>query len=198
MRKGSEGVAMSRLVMWNVVTLDGFFDGATSWDLHWHDTAWCDELERFSIDQLRGADRVLYGRVTYEGMAAYWSTATGEVAELMSAVPKVVFSRTLQHAEWANTTVTDRDPAGAVADLKLEGAGSTLVFGSGQLCEALTRAGLFDEYRLVLAPVVLGTGRTLFDRGLGEFGLKLVEARTVSSGAVILRYEPGPVLAGGA
>ena len=191
---------MSRLVMWNVVTLDGFFDGATKWDLHWHDSAWCDELERFSVEQLRGADRLLFGRVTYEGMAAYWPTAEGEgeVTTLMNAIPKVVFSHTLQHPEWANTTVTDRDAAETVAGLKLDGAGSTLVFGSGQLSEALTRAGLFDEYRLVLAPVVLGKGRALFDRGLDEFGLKLVEARPLSSGAVILRYQPSSVLKAGA
>jgi dihydrofolate reductase len=193
---------MSRLVMWNLVTLDGFFDGAESWDLHWHDSAWCDELERFSIDQLRDADRLLFGRVTYEGMAAYWPTAAAErqveVAKLMNAIPKVVFSHTLQDAEWANTTVADGDAAQTVAGLKLDGAGSTLVFGSGQLCEALTRAGLFDEYRLALAPVVLGIGRTLFDRGLEEFGLTLVEARPVSSGAVILRYLPSSVPGGGA
>jgi len=183
---------MSRLVMWNVVTLDGFFDGATNWDLHWHEAAWCDELQRFSIDQLREADRLLLGRVTYEGMAAYWPTAEGEgeVATLMNSIPKVVISQTLRNPEWANTTVSTRDPAETAASLKLDGAGSTLVFGSGQLCEALTRAGLFDEYRLVLAPVVLGTGRPLFDRGLGEFGLELVEAMPISSGAVMLRYQP--------
>ena len=131
-------------------------------------------------------------------MAEYWPKAEGEVADLMNAIPKVVFSRTLRQAEWANTTVTDKDPAAAAAALKLEGAGSTLVFGSGQLCEALTRAGLFDEYRLVLAPIVIGSGRALFDRGLDEFGLKLVEVRPVSSGAVILRYQPGAVPGGSA
>jgi dihydrofolate reductase len=191
---------MSKLVMWNVVTLDGFFDGATKWDLHWHESAWCDELQRFSVDQLRGADRLLFGRVTYEGMAAYWPTAEGEgeVTALMNAIPKVVFSQTLQNPEWANTTAAAGDVAETVAGLKLDGPGSTLVFGSGQLCEALTRAGLFDEYRLVLAPVVLGKGRALFDRGLDEFGLRLVEARPLSSGAVILRYQPSQTLSDGA
>jgi len=191
---------MSRLVMWNVVTLDGFFDGETNWDLHWHESAWCDELQRFSADQLRDADRLLFGRITYEGMAAYWPTAEGEgeVATMMNAIPKVVFSHTLHDPEWANATVCDRDAAETVAGFKLDGAGNTLVFGSGQLSEALTRAGLFDEYRLVLAPVVLGKGRTLFDRGLEEFGLELVEARPVSSGAVILRYQPSSAPTAGA
>jgi dihydrofolate reductase len=189
---------MGSLIMWNVVSLDGFFDGATTWDLHWHDSAWCDELEQFSIAQLHDAERILFGRVTYEGMAEYWSTAEGEVARLMNAIPKVVFSRTLRDATWTNTTLMDTDPAVAAAALKLEGSGNTLVFGSGQLCEALTRAGLFDEYRLVIAPIVLGSGRALFDRGLDEFGLELVEARPVSSGAVILRYQPGSAPAEGA
>src|SRR5437660_8294887 len=87
---------MRKVIMWNVVSLDGFFEGAKSWDLGWHDSIWGEELERLSIDQLKSADMLLFGRATYEGMASYWSSAKGEVADLMNQIRKVVFSRTLE------------------------------------------------------------------------------------------------------
>ena len=89
---------MRNLIMWNLVTLDGYFEGAKSWDLDWHNYAWGEELERFSIEQLKTIDALLFGRVTYEGMASYWTTAKGEVAEsadAMNRIPKIVFSKTL-------------------------------------------------------------------------------------------------------
>ncbi len=181
---------MSRLIMWNLITLDGFFEGAKSWDLDFHESVWGDELERISIEQLRSADRLLFGRVTYEGMAAYWQTARGEVADFMNRLPKVVFSRTLERVEWANTRLVRDDAAAEVARLKGQGEGSTFVFGSADLSASLMRERLFDEYRLALAPVVLGEGKPLFGRGTSPGKLKLLEARSLSSGAVILRYEP--------
>ncbi len=183
---------MSRLIMWNLVTLDGFFDGASSWDLGWHEYAWCDELERFSLEQLRSAERLLFGRVTYEGMAAYWPSEVGEISVMMNSVPKVVFSRTLERAQWNNTSLVDGDAAAEVSRLKLAGDKDMFVFGSGELSATLTRHGLFDEYRLVVVPVVLGSGKALFGRGLSEMKVSLVEARPVSSGAVILRYGTNP------
>jgi len=94
---------MRKVIMWNVVSLDGFFEGAKSWDLGWHDSIWGEELERLSIDQLKSADMLLFGRATYEGMANYWPSAKGEVADLMNQIRKVVFSRTLEKASWNNT-----------------------------------------------------------------------------------------------
>jgi dihydrofolate reductase len=182
---------MSQLIMWNLITLNGFFEGAKSWDLEWHQSVWGEELERLSIEQLRSADRLLFGRVTYEGMAAYWRTAQGEVAEFMNTLPKVVCSRTLERVEWTNTRLVKEDAPGEVAALKRQGDGNTFVFGSADLSVTLMRHGLFDEYRLVLTPVVLGSGKSLFGRGLSSLKLKLLEARPLSSGGVVLRYEPG-------
>jgi dihydrofolate reductase len=176
--------------MWNLVTLDGYFEGKKSWELDWHEVVWGDELERFSIEQLRSADLLLFGRVTYEGMAAYWRTATGEVADLMNALPKVVFSRTLQQADWANTTLVKDDAAGAVRKLKERGDRDMFVFGSADLSATLANEGLFDEYRLAVVPVVLGSGKSLFGRNLSRQRLTLLESRPLSSGAVILRYAP--------
>src|SRR5437870_3991 len=94
---------MRKLIMWNLVTLDGFFEGPNSWDLGWHEYVWGEELERLSIEQSRSIGALVFGRVTYEGMAAYWSTATGEIAEFMNGVPKIVVSTTLEAADWSNT-----------------------------------------------------------------------------------------------
>jgi dihydrofolate reductase len=181
---------MRKLVMWNLVTLDGYFEGTKSWELDWHEYVWGDELERLSLEQLRSADLLLFGRVTYQGMAAYWRTATGEVADLMNALPKVVFSRTLQQPDWANTTLVKDDAAGAVRELKEQGDRDMFVFGSADLSVTLANDGLFDEYRLAVVPVVLGTGNLLFGRNLRRQRLTLLESRPLSSGAVILRYAP--------
>ena len=109
---------MRNLIMWNMVTLDGFFEGPKSWDLDWHEYVWGEELERFSLEQSESADMLLFGRVTYEGMAAYWSSAEGEIAEFMNKVPKVVFSRTLERADWNNTRLVKAGAEEEVAKLK--------------------------------------------------------------------------------
>jgi len=176
--------------MWNLMTLDGFFDGAENWALDWHQYAWGEELERMSIEQLRVADMLLFGRVTYEGMAAYWKTAQGEVANYMNTLPKAVFSRTLPAVDWQNTTLLKGEVKKEVQALKRKGEKNILVFGSGDLSATLLEQGLFDEYRLCLVPVVLGNGKQLFGRKLSRLRMKLLESRALTSGSVLLRYEP--------
>jgi dihydrofolate reductase len=183
-------MAMSKLIQWNVLSLDGYFEGAKSWDVEWFHSFLDKDQEEFSIEQLRQAGALLFGRVTYEGMAAYWQTATGVVAEYMNSLPKVVFSRTLERAEWNNTRLIRDNAAEEAAKLKREMDADLFVFGSGQLCATLLEAGLFDEVRLGVAPVILGCGVTLFGRDLSRVRLKLLEARPLNSGTVILRYEP--------
>jgi dihydrofolate reductase len=181
---------MSKLILWNVMTLDGFFDGARSWELDWHRTVLNDEFHNFALDQLRGAEALLFGRVTYEGMAAYWQTASGETAEYMNKLPKYVFSKTILRAEWANTTVVRKDAVAEAEKIKERATCDLFVFGSGKLSATFFEAGLFDEIRIALAPVVIGHGQALFGRGLGRVSMKLLESRTLSNGCVILRYEP--------
>lgn len=181
---------MRKLILWNLLTLDGYFEGKKSWDLDWHSSIWGPELERLSIEQLSSADMLLFGRVTYEGMAAYWRTAEGEVADLMNSLPKVVFSRTLREPDWANTTLVKDDAAAAVRALKQQGDRDMFAFGSADLSATFTNEDLFDEYRLAIAPVILGTGTPLFGRSLNRKSLSLLESRPLSSGAVILRYAP--------
>jgi dihydrofolate reductase len=179
---------MGRLIEWNLISLDGYFEGGAKWDLAWHNDVWDKELEKFSLDQLYSAGMLLFGRTTYEGMATFWKNTTGEVADLMNGLPKAVVSRTLREAEWHNTRILRGGTADEVSKLKSEIEKDILVFGSGALAATLTKAELFDEMRIALAPSILGRGATLFGRDLPRQQLKLLEARPLSSGLVILRY----------
>lgn len=186
---------MGKLVMWNLMTLDGMFEGAQPWDLDWHEYAWGDELERFSLEQGREAEALLFGRRTYEGMAAHWPTATGEIAEFMNALPKYVFSRTLERADWANSTLVKEDAAKAVARLKERPGKDLFVFGSADLSATLIRHGLFDEYRIGLVPVTLGEGSPLFEPGSEPLRLRLLQSRPLGERCLLLRYQPAAVAA---
>lgn len=181
---------MRKLIMWNLVTLDGLFEGPKSWDLDWHEYVWGEELEQFSLEQLKTAGMLLFGRVTYLGMSSYWSSATGEIADLMNQIPKVVFSRTLTEARWSNTRLATTNAQDEVTKLKEQPGKDLFIFGSADLSSALTRAGLIDEYRLCLTPVVLGGGNPLFKHSQERLRLRLLEAKALKSGCVILRYEP--------
>jgi len=177
-----------QLVMWNLVTLDGFFEGPRKWDLDFHNYVWGDELEQFGLQQLATADTLVFGRVTYEGMANYWPTASGEVADRMNAIAKVVFSRTLEKADWNNTRLIKGRAEDELPKLKQQPGKAMFIFGSADLCDSLTRHGLIDEYRLGLVPVVLGKGTPLFKSPADRVDLKLLEATPFRSGCVILRY----------
>jgi dihydrofolate reductase len=178
-----------KLIMWNLITLDGCFEGEKNWDLPWHERLWGEELERFSLDQLQSSDLLLFGRVTYEGMAAYWQAAKGAVADYMNGLPKVVCSRTLQTASWNNSTLVKDNVAEEVASLKQQGNGNMFVFGSANLSKTLIDERLFDEYRLGIAPVLHGRGRPLFTGDGPPLELQLLEARPLSTGCIILRYQ---------
>ena len=180
---------MRKLIMWNVISLDGYFEGEKAWDLEFHDLAWGKELEDFSIEQLKSADLIIYGEKTYKGMAEYWSEAEGETADYLNKIPKVVYSTTLKTAHWNNTTIV-KDAVAEIPKLKQEGDGNMFVFGSGILSESLMKANLFDEYRLCVVPVFLGKGRRLFNEGLPYQKLKLLETRSLKTGGVILMYAP--------
>lgn len=192
---------MRRLIIWNIMSLDGYFEGAAPWDLRLHGYVWGDELEAFSIAQAREGDLLLFGRRTYEGMHAYWTSAEekGEIADFMNAVPKVVFSSTLTDAAWQNARLVRHDAEAEVARLKAMPGKDILVFGSAQLCDTLLRAGLVDEFRIGLAPVVLGGGNPLFKPAPHPLGMRLLDARALTNGCVLLRYRPeGPEEAGDA
>jgi dihydrofolate reductase len=179
---------MGKLIMWNLMTLDGFVEGPNR-DISWHFDVWGEELERLSIDQMKSAGGLMFGRVTYELMVSHWPSATGEVADLMNAMPKYVFSHTLTQSDWNNTQMYSADLASTVAKLKRENPKDIFLFGSADLAAGLIPHRLIDEFRIAVNPIILGGGTPLFKPG-ERMKLRLVDARTLSTGIVIMRYEP--------
>ncbi|MBS9525863.1 dihydrofolate reductase [Litoribacter alkaliphilus] len=184
---------MRKLIMWNVMTLDGYFEGDQKWDLSFHNVIWGKELEKLSLEQLQSADYLVFGRVTYEGMAAYWTkaeaeTSEPEIARLMNSIPKLVFSKTLKSAEWTNTTIISDNASDEIRKLKEQGGKDMYVFGSANLSETLINDNLFDEYRIGIAPVILGSGRPLFRNGIISKNLSLISTQQLDTGGVILKY----------
>jgi dihydrofolate reductase len=179
---------MAKLIMWNLMTLDGFVEGPNR-DISWHLDVWGEELEQLSIEQLNAAGGLLFGRVTYELMANHWPGATGEVADFMNAAPKYVFSRTVKKSDWNNTQIFSADVAETVARLKRDSTKDIFLFGSADLADSLIPHGLIDEFRIAVTPVLLGGGTSLFKPG-EKRKLKLVDSRPLTNGIVILRYVP--------
>src|SRR2546430_17133375 len=134
--------------MWNLITLDGFFEGPKSWDIDWHESVWGEELEQLSLEQLRSADMLLFGRVTYEGMASYWPSQKGDIADFMNKIPKVVFSKTPKKADWNNTMLVKENAEKEVTRLKAQSGKTLFIFVNAKLSCTLTRHNLIDEYRI--------------------------------------------------
>jgi dihydrofolate reductase len=190
-------ITMGRIVVTEFVSLDGIIEAPGGGDDYKH-AGWTFEIDRgaegdeFKLDELREAEAQLLGRVTYEGFAAAWPTIEDEAgfAEKMNAMPKYVVSSTLQEASWNNTTILDGDVAEEVAQLKRDVDGVILVAGSARLVQALVERDLVDELRLMVFPVLLGSGKRLF----GEVGekkpLRLADQRTLGDGIALLTYEP--------
>ena len=184
---------MPRLVVFNQVTLDGYFAGAGG------DIAWAHqedpEFNAFVEDNAKGGGRLLFGRITYELMASYWPTPQALqnapfVAERMNNLPKVVFSRTLDKASWSNTKLVKDGVPAEVRKMKKEPGPDMVIMGSGTIVAQLAQEGLIDEYQMVLNPVVLGKGRTMFDGIKEKLALKLTKTRIFGSGKVFFCYEP--------
>jgi len=147
-----------------------------------------DEGDKFKLDETLATDALLLGRTTYEGFAAAWPSREGEFADKFNQMPKYVVSSTLTEPEWTNTTVLGGDPVEEVSKLKREQEGTIGVHGSGQLARTLLEHDLVDELRLMVFPVVLGSGLRLFGETSDKKRLELVESRTVGDGVVILVY----------
>ncbi len=184
---------MRKVVVSNVMSLDGFIAGPNG-ELDWHTAIVDDEFQRYAAELLATIDTILFGRVTYQLMEFYWPTATPEkddprIIDALNNYPKVVFSRTLKSAGWKNVRLVHRDPVEEVLALKGQQGKNIVIYGSGELVALLSQKGVIDDYRLIIAPVVLGGGKRMF--GSGErLPLKLEETRKFGSGAVLLRYRP--------
>lgn len=179
---------MRKVILWDMLSLDGYFEGPEKGGIDWF--RFDEDLEKYILETQESADTLLFGRVTYEGMAAYWPSAEGQIADFMNSVPKVVFSRTLQKADWNNTTQVRENVPEEVSALKRQPGGDIFVFGSADFSATLMKHGLVDEYRFGINPVLLGSGVPFFKGGFGRRNLKLIEARPFSSGLVIMHYRP--------
>lgn len=186
---------MRRLIVFNSTSLDGYFTDANGDMSFAHHEEGDAEWDAFVNGNASGGGVLLFGRKTYELMASFWPTqaaaqAMPVVAERMNNLPKVVFSRTLDKAAWTNTKLVKEDLVGAVRKMKAEPGEDLAILGSGSIVSQLAPHRLIDEYQIVVIPVVLGKGRTLFEGVKERVPLKLTKTRAFRNGNVLLCYEP--------
>lgn len=183
---------MRKLFAFNMVSLDGFFEGPNQ-DINWHNVD--EEFNEFAIEQTSAVGVLLFGRVTYQLMESYWPTADAlkndpVIAGLMNSLPKIVFSRTLEKAEWNNTRIVKENIEQEILNLKKQPGKDVAVFGSANLLSTLMQKDLVDEHRVIVNPVLLGNGNPLFKSMDEKINLRLLKTRTFHSGNVLLCYEP--------
>ena len=187
---------MSKVILSNMVTLDGFFEGPNK-ELDWHIVD--EELNEYANDLLSNVDALLFGRVTYQLMADYWPAAATnpstsksdlEIADKMNNLPKIVFSKTLQEVKWNNSRLVKENIAEEISKMKQQPGKDMVIFGSGSIVSTFMQLGLIDEYRIIVNPIVLGNGNPLFKGINGKQNLKLLNTKVFDSGIVILFYEP--------
>jgi dihydrofolate reductase len=186
---------MPRLTVFNSTSVDGYFSDANGDMSFAHNASQDPEWDAFVAGNARGGGTLLLGRVTYQLMAGFWPTplAAGRmpvVAERMNNLPKVVFSRTLDKASWANTTLVRSDMAGAIRRMKESPGPDMTILGSGSIVSQLASHGLIDEYQIVVIPVTLGSGRTMFEGVAAMMRLRLMRTRAFANGNVLVCYEP--------
>lgn len=186
---------MGRIVVTEFVSIDGVMEAPGGGEGFKH-AGWTFEIgrgeegDRFKLDETLSSVALLLGRVTYEGFAAAWPAMKGEFADKFNGMPKYIVSSTLEEATWNNSTVLRGNVVEEVAKLKQELDGDIVVHGSARLVQALVEHGLVDELRLMVFPVVLGTGKRLFGKTGDKKHLRLTDSRTVGDGVVILIYQP--------
>ena len=186
---------MGRIVVTEFVSLDGVMEDPGGSENFEHG-GWSfqfnrgEEGDKFKLDETMSSDALLLGRVTYEGFAAAWPSRDGEFADKFNAMPKYVVSSTLENPEWNNSTVLKGDVSKEVAKLRQEHDGDVVVHGSAQLARTLIENDLVDELRLMVFPVVLGSGKRLFGEASDKKTLRLVDSKVVGDGVAILTYAP--------
>ena len=181
---------MGKIILFDMLSLDGFFEGPGG-SLDWHNVD--EEFQTFAIEQLDAAAGLLFGRVTFDFMAAFWPGREAleldpMTAERMNGLPKFVFSRAGKMAEWSNSRMVGEVVPEKLRAMKAESPKDLLLLGSAVLTESLAACGLIDEYRLMINPVILGAGRPLFSKTGGRQALGLIAARSFGNGNVLLSY----------
>ena len=188
---------MRKLILSTNITVDGFMAGRKG-ELDWHFSNWNEEMAIFSLEQLDTMDTILVGRVTYQAMANHWPSAAAdpcgskldiEYAVRMNYLPKIVFSKTLKKVEWRNSRLVKENIKEEIIKLKQLPGENMIMWGGVSIVQAFMKMGLIDEYRIWVAPVVLGSGMPLF-KGINRQDLTLLKTKTFSNGVVLLAYSP--------
>ena len=180
---------MRKVIVSEFVTLDGVMEAPEEWQFPYLSDDVMEEIKA----EIYAAEASLLGRATYEIFAAYWPTQTHNefgIADKLNGERKFVVSSTLEKVEWDNSTLIRGNVAEEIRRLKQQPGGDIRIVGSATLVQSLMQAGLVDEYRLMVHPIVLGHGKRLFNDGMETTGLKLAECKVFSSGVVLLRYQP--------
>lgn len=184
---------MRKLTVFNFITLNGYYKGANE-DISWHSHEGEEEQE-FSSKSAQSGNTLLFGRTTYEMMASFWPTpmaaeAYPGVAKGMNESEKIVFSNTLEKADWENTTIMKGDVVEQIRQLKKQPGSDMAILGSGTILTQFAEAGLIDQFQFLIVPVVMGSGTSVFEAIGHNLKLKLTDSRTFKSGTVLLTYEP--------
>ncbi len=184
---------MRKIIVSEMVSVDGFFAGPNG-EIDWHVVD--EEFNRYAIDLLNTLDTILFGRVTYEMFESYWPAAAKDpvtsksdlkIADKINNINKIVFSKTLEKVEWNNVKLLKEVIPDEIRKLKQQPGKDMVIYGSGSIVSEFAKHGLISEYRLFVAPVTLGKGKSLFKEKLN---LKLIESKQFGNGNVLLRYEP--------
>ncbi len=185
---------MGRIVVTEFISLDGVMEAPGGGEDFKH-AGWTfnvsrgEEGDKFKLDETLDSEALLLGRVTYQGFAAAWPSRKNEFADKLNSMPKYVVSSTLEKAEWNNSTVLRGDVVAEVSKLRQESSGDIVVHGSAQLVQTLIEHDLVDEFRLMVFPVVLGTGKRLFGDTSDKKRMRLASSKTVGDGVVVLIFQ---------
>jgi dihydrofolate reductase len=180
---------MRRVVAVELVSVDGVFESPEEWAFPYSNA----EMEEANASGMAASDALLMGRVTYKGMAAFWPNQPGgtPMVDYINGVRKFVVSGTLEEPlGWSNSTLIEGNVAEGISELKRQPGEAITILGSGVLVRSLLRHGLLDELRLMVHPVVLGSGKRLFEDGEDGKALELVDSKTFGTGVVYLAYRP--------
>lgn len=183
---------MRKLVVNMMQTLDGYIEGPNG-ELDWHNVD--EEYNDFSIEQLNKTDTLLFGRKTFELMQQYWTSEQALnddpiVAEKMNNIQKIVCSTTLQTTNWNQTTLINCEINETISELKNQPGKEIMIFGSAQLASSLAQSNLIDEFRIILTPVCIGGGKTLFGVLPKNIHFQLIQTHEFCSGKLLLHYKP--------
>jgi len=183
---------LRKLIVQEMITLDGYFAGPNG-EIDWHRVD-DEEYGAFAAAFVHSVEALLFGRITYQLMADYWPKASDGIADRMNTMPKIVFSKTLEHADWQNTRLVKENIVEEIKHLKQQPGKDLAILGSANLASFLLNAGLIDEYHVTVVPVVLGQGEPLFKDIQQRTNMRLLKTNTLRSGCVQLFYRVGNFL----